>query len=155
MHIQKLLIMKWAYKHYDEAPFERIELVNDDHFVINGFCISGPGQLHIHDNFCKSCGGFINFCYVDDVNKRLYEKGICYVCDFWDNISNREGNIVIEGKVYVIGDGSYIRGFGGRTFKIRLLTGQMITTNDLWFNGEIPKLFRDKIPDNASLIIDK
>ena len=47
---------------------------------------------------------------------------------------------------------SPFRGYGGRGIKIKLQTGEIIVTNNLWHNGKVPKEFRDRLPDNAEFI---
>ena len=47
---------------------------------------------------------------------------------------------------------SPFRGYGGKGIKIKLHTGEIIVTNNLWHNGEVPKEFRDRLPDNAEFI---
>ena len=64
---------------------------------------------------------------------------------------------VIEGACYYKADreqtGGAYRGFGGRSFTIRVLaTGGIVKTSDLWFNGKIPPRFRDRMPDTAEFV---
>lgn len=60
-----------------------------------------------------------------------------------------------NGMHYVVGTGSagsLSAGFGGHEFRFRMLkSGQVVTTRDLWFQGEIPVEFRDELPDNAEI----
>jgi hypothetical protein len=46
------------------------------------------------------------------------------------------------------------RGFAGRRFQIRFHDGREVATNDLWFGGPIPPVFRDRLPDNAVFVPD-
>src|SRR3954467_4010293 len=43
-------------------------------------------------------------------------------------------------------------GFGGRDWEIRFLDGEVIETNNLWHQGEIPLALRSVLPDNAEFI---
>lgn len=45
-------------------------------------------------------------------------------------------------------------GFGGRDWTIRFIDGEVIETNDLWHQGEIPLALRRELPDNAEFIGD-
>lgn len=62
---------------------------------------------------------------------------------------------VIAGGFYRVGpdrgDRS-TRGFAGRQFFIARHDGTLIETRNLWFGGEIPRAFRELIPDNAEFI---
>ena len=40
-------------------------------------------------------------------------------------------------------------GFGGGCFWIRFKDGKTLTTNNLWYNGEVPSEFRSELPDTA------
>lgn len=52
-----------------------------------------------------------------------------------------------------ISDSKYYRGCGGQRFKIKFIeTGEIVETNDLRCNGEVPEEFRDQLPDNAEFI---
>jgi len=86
-------------------------------------------------------------------------KELCFNCSFWTEVIEeyKKGNkVVIDGHAYVIGNeearGGF-RGFGGRSFIIEFYDSrQTIVSTNLWHNGEIPKRFRDKLPDNARFI---
>jgi hypothetical protein len=45
--------------------------------------------------------------------------------------------------------GTGVRGSGGELFEIRFKDGTVISTTDLWNNGQIPARFKDKFPMNA------
>ena len=44
------------------------------------------------------------------------------------------------------------RGSNGRHYKIKMLDGTIVETNDLWHQGTIPEEFREYLPDNAEFI---
>lgn len=92
-----------------------------------------------------------------------------YNKEFWDNLLNKE----VKNRVIVKGQHFTHRGFkdlskcthlkrraeesflghGGRLFKIKMLSdGQIVETNDLWYQGEIPQEYRDRFPDNAEFV---
>jgi hypothetical protein len=41
-------------------------------------------------------------------------------------------------------------GHGGREFRIRLASGEVVNTNNLWHGGQIPERFWNRMPDNAT-----
>lgn len=80
----------------------------------------------------------------------------CFNIHFWQEIiANKKRHIVVNGKCYFDGgnvehpDQYMFLGFGGRRFWIRYKDGHTVTTNNLWFNGEVPDEFKDQLPDNA------
>ena len=80
----------------------------------------------------------------------------CFTKKFWNNIiAEKDEHIVVDGTCYAIAttptNGSY--GFGGRRFKIKMLdTGDVIETNNLWYQGEVPEEYRDLLPNTAQFI---
>lgn len=109
---------------------------------------------------CVECGGLSNSDGWAGGDARR-EKSLCSHCDFWLDWVKRfgPGDVVIDGRKYhydprcpIKGGESSFRGFGGRTFKIRLHGGAEVTTNNLWTQGEIPAHFLDRFPNNAEFI---
>ena len=46
-----------------------------------------------------------------------------------------------------------MRGFGGRRHLFRRLSdGDILETDDLWYQGPIPPMFRDRLPDTHERI---
>lgn len=76
--------------------------------------------------------------------------------DFWEEKianKNNQNQVVYNHNVYYIGDGKGLsKGFDGDTFEITFNDGRIVITDDLWYNGELPKEFWDKLPDNAKSI---
>lgn len=120
---------------------------------------------------CKCCGTIENVdpCHFNecDVRTIMEETGFCYSCSFWEiharswESGNREGIYFINGTRYHdcgIVDKSKMRwplGHGGRDFKIRLLgSDEIIKTNNLWCQGDVPELFKKRLPDNAEFVKD-
>jgi len=79
---------------------------------------------------------------------------------YWDDQARDRSNaLVINGQHYRIGRDNgrttqtAFRGFGGRKFDIEYLAGgQRITVDDLWYQGPIPPVHRDRFPDNARFV---
>lgn len=75
----------------------------------------------------------------------------CFSVNFWNECLD-ESAIIINGECYHDG-GKKPKGYngfmghGGRLFKIKMNSGEIIETNNLWHNGEIPK--DRNIKDNA------
>ena len=80
----------------------------------------------------------------------------CFTINFWRKNLD-ESAIIIKGCCYHIGPepddlkGAHYLGFAGREFKIRKFSSnEIITTHNLWHQGEVPKEFH--IEDNAEFI---
>lgn len=102
---------------------------------------------------CKICGkefnrsdsgyGHMSICSTE-----------CLIVDFW-NSNLDEKAIIINGVCYHDG-GNKPRGYsgflghGGRVFRIRMNDGREFSTNNLWYNGEVPK--ERNIKDNAVFV---
>lgn len=81
----------------------------------------------------------------------------CFAKKFWNNIvAEKDKHIIVDGTCYAIApapiNGFY--GFGGRKFKIKMFgTGEVIETNNLWCQGEIPEEYRHLLPNTAQFIV--
>lgn len=66
--------------------------------------------------------------------------------------------VVVDNIHYVVGSEAQpvgaSRGHGGRKFRIRFFDGRLVTTTNLWHQGPIPPVFRDRLPNNAEFIDD-
>lgn len=93
--------------------------------------------------------------------KTMVEKHICFQCAFWlDKIENPAPNReVIKGEHYTFNPyqdhQAIFQGHGGRVFYGVRNDGTLIISNNVWFQGEIPKRFREQLPDTAQLISKK
>ena len=100
---------------------------------------------------CVICG--------KEIEKSQYSSKVlcsseCFHIDFWNDCLDDEA-IIIDGECYHDGGkkpSSYIGflGFAGRVFHIEMNDGKTITTNNLWYNGVVPK--ERNIQDNARFI---
>lgn len=112
----------------------------------------------ILDEPCKCCGSPFGTTYHEPIDSKLRELNICFSCNFWYDKMKMKNRIIINGTMY--GDGGNgktdaigFKGHGGREFKIEFLEdGRILETNNLWCNGDIPQIFRDKFPDNAKFL---
>jgi len=118
--------------------------------------IAGQG---IPEKPCVECGQVFGTHYYEPVKQRLLENNICHTCDFWRSkleIRNNPSSVRIKGTHYIIApdnpNRNAFRGFGGAEFNIRFNDGRLVTTHNLWCQGDIPKRFRERLPDNATFV---
>lgn len=108
---------------------------------------------------CKYCGKVYNLNEYKDSS----DDYVCEECSYWEErIANKHKFILIDGKCYYCDlENPYIEkqspyldyGFGGRMFNIRwLTTDQILKTNNLWYNGVVPKWCKQYLPDNAEFV---
>ena len=79
----------------------------------------------------------------------------CFIKYYWSRTLDNDA-LIIDGVCYH--DGGFVQdeskvaflGFGGMVFYIKKNTGEIIKTNNLWRNGDIPNYI--KIKDNAKFI---
>ena len=100
---------------------------------------------------CVICG--------KEIEKSQYSNKVlcsteCFHIDFWNDCLDDEA-IIIDGECYHDGGKkpSSYRGFLGFdvcVFHIEMNNGKTITTNNLWYNGVVPK--ERNIQDNARFI---
>lgn len=100
---------------------------------------------------CIVCGKEIEkSCYMDVI---LCSSFDCFLTNFWDNCLD-DSALIIDGECYHDGGKSSRKnrdlGFGGRICKIKKKNGEIIETNNLWYNGKVPK--ERNIEDNAEFI---
>lgn len=102
---------------------------------------------------CKECGKKIED-HFSSLN--LFEKMLCVSCDFWTRYTKRAkhpSSVRIDGAHYWIEkEGTIDKGFGGRKFIIEFndrFRDRTVVTTNLWHQGDIPKRFGDRLPDNA------
>lgn len=82
----------------------------------------------------------------------------CHTCKFWlEHIARSDGKaFVADGHHYRIGIQGpsahpSCRGFGGSKALVTYLAdGRIVETVDLWYQGEIPKRFLDRLPNTAT-----
>lgn len=78
----------------------------------------------------------------------------CFSVDFWNDTLD-DTAIIIDGECYHDGgmkpkNYSGFLGFSGALFKIKMNDGRVFETNNLWYNGVVPK--ERGIEDNAIFI---
>lgn len=111
---------------------------------------------------CQICNTEIDFKYYNAESLRRLQ--LCFFCDFWwekiywranGDLTNDGHRVVrVNYNHYVVHpDGSTtFQGFGGRKYVIRFHNGDEVTSHNLWHQGEIPKRFREHLPNNAIFV---
>ena len=100
---------------------------------------------------CVICG--------KEIEKSMYSHKVicsseCFSVDFWNETLD-DTAIIVDGVCYHDGGMKHneytgFLGHAGRYFKIEMTDGRIIETNNLWYNGEVPK--ERNIDDNARFI---
>ena len=100
---------------------------------------------------CPSCCEWVESARYPDT---------CFECSFWEGQIGAGNNVVIAGVHYRVdfaqplktGDPNHL-GMSGRKYHIQMTDGRSVVTNDLWYQGQIPERFRDRLPDNAVMVL--
>jgi hypothetical protein len=108
---------------------------------------------------CIECGSVVQSNYLEPSGSEIKKYNICFSCNHWRQKVERYSNkdqVVIDGDCYYIKPNKDpdcgFSGFGGQLFHIKKDNGEIIHTNNMWHNGEIPSHFRDRLKDNAKFI---
>lgn len=117
-----------------------------------------PVELQV---ICGECGDYDSA----DGNGVSADPPLCFGCNFWTRHmltpdSTRLRKVRVGGRHYCFDPSNPIktsgpsvgRGFGGRRFKIEFADGEVVETNNLWHQGSIPELFKERMPDNARFV---
>jgi hypothetical protein len=113
------------------------------------------------DVTCVECGEEDDANYVDSTRALMLRDQRCFTCYFWlGHIeSDRSNAVVASGTHYRIQPDSktgFAVGFGGAEFRFRPIAGgDDIVSHNVWYQGEIPERFRDRLPDTHTLIRDR
>lgn len=118
----------------------------------NGNVIRNPTE-------CKCCGEM----YDADIHYTCSMKeGECFTCWHWRSLLEDDTKeplrvAIVAGHHYIIGDEPVkgypqMLGFGGSKFIIRFHDGRIVTTHNLWHQGEITPYWRAKFPNNAEFV---
>jgi len=71
-------------------------------------------------------------------------------------IKNPQKYIICNNVMYQFGDdNTHTKGFDGDTFIITYINGNVITTSNLWMQGNIPIEFRDSFENNVVSVARK
>lgn len=107
------------------------------------------------DKPCVECGGVVSTHYHG--SELLIQRNMCFGCLLWtDRIEDaKEDRVMIVDHCFysIASEDKFIsvRGFGGAKF-VFIKNGQTYESTNVWFGGDIPKHFWDKIPDNAIIV---
>lgn len=90
----------------------------------------------------------------------LVAERLCFRCHFWlEKVLKRDDPSVarIAGQHWTVCSEDVHpsdRGMCGRRFTIVWDDGRRVVTSNLWHQGDIPTLFRERLPDNARFELD-
>lgn len=111
-------------------------------------------KIEVKTGKCKVCKDFFKDNTVH--SNRLKSVGICYSCDFWIekwNMRNDDNVVRIDNQHYIISSNQdRSKGMSGSGFVIKFDDGRILTTYNLWHQGQIPERFRSILPNNAKFI---
>lgn len=114
---------------------------------------SGINSLHTMDveQFMK--------CNIRDI---MEETGWCYECAFFEELLRKHKDnprwLIIDGSSWIAGNPApetevtkpiNFLGCGGLFKKAKKFTGEIISSNNWWHQGEVSEAFKDVMPDNA------
>lgn len=139
-----------------------VKEINEGPLSIRGIGYETKEQLYkaegVLEKPCCVCKGIVETTYYHKA--QLIKKNMCFSCDCWGEkykafLKDNDTDIaVIDGTFYKICPNQPDKktsGFGGREFNIHF-AGKTVTTTNLWCGGDIPDIYRDKIPDNAKFV---
>jgi hypothetical protein len=110
---------------------------------------------------CRYCGSPVD---LENYNQKLplpqvmKKEQLCFACAFWKNLIDNPVPYrqIINGTHWTFNPWSdkpmMFAGHGGRAFYIMLNDGNVLRSNNAWFQGEIPEHFRSQLPDTAKFI---
>lgn len=116
-------------------------------------------QCKVQDYKCPECKGIVSFSNDEEDAEYQKENKVCKSClHTLKRIDCSDSNLVIIDcvgyyiKPYNNSAPSHCLGFGGREFTIKKANGEIVTTNNLWHNGDIPKRFQKRLSNNAEFL---
>lgn len=144
--------------------FERIE--QGSYETIQHFSSRSPGYEseealtkgeELLDENCLVCGGKISTHYVN--KEELIKHRMCFRCNCFREIEERakwdKDRMIVDGSSYqVVRHKTAFQGFGGRQFKFRRFDNpeEIVVSNNVWHQGDIPEIWKAKIPNNAEFV---
>ena len=143
---------------------ENVKMISDGGKCHSKSCAYETREELIEDNKvleepCRECGSVVQSDYLEPSGSQILEHNICFSCNHWRvkvDIYHSSNQVVIDGDCYYIKQNKDpdvgFSGFGGQLFHIKKSNGEIVHTNNLWHNGEIPSHFRDRLMDNAEFI---
>ena len=107
---------------------------------------------------CRECGDVLNDEWMEPEKTEVRAKQTCFECLFWLKYVASKAtptHVVVKGHHYVIAPDNpraAFQGHGGAEFVIRFNDGREVVTHNLWAQGSVPELFRDRLPNNAVFV---
>lgn len=108
-----------------------------------------------HDDRCEECGRWIEYGFFVGFERSNAPLPYCWDCQFWVKrlvhdprrvfVDQSHGYCTIGGAAAP----SKHNGFAGAWWTITFDDGRVVETCDLWFGGEVPERFRDRLIPTA------
>ncbi len=107
---------------------------------------------------CSKCGGLVRLAFRN--RAILEEHKMCFDCNCFREVCNiakvDKNRMIIDGASWHVrpdAPGEYFQGMGGAEFRIkRFDSEEIITTRNLWHQGDIPEIWKEEIKNNAEFI---
>lgn len=94
---------------------------------------------------CVCCGAEIEYeKYSGEVRSRMLMEHVCFLCGFWKEKIEDGRFLNVGGSSFFVGPESKsgpMRGHGGALFTILYPSGKVISSRNVWCQGEIPERF--------------
>lgn len=115
-----------------------------------------------HEDRCQECDKFIEYGRFIGMERERAPLAHCWDCKFWlpRIAALHDGKHFVaegsDGKPYWYSLGSKKtpsshNGFAGRWHTVTFTDGRVVETCDLWFGGDVPERFQDRLPVTAEL----
>jgi hypothetical protein len=112
---------------------------------------------------CRECGQSGDAYGFDPAMREdLIRWQLCFLCGLWaekhawaqngDLTPRGEPVVRINGNHYIFsgeGETGNFRGHGGREMTALMHDGRVLTSRNVWHQGDIPERWRERLPDNA------
>lgn len=101
-------------------------------------------------NCCKCSEHVTELHWYEPIPTNMKKHVMCFSCNYWRELVGNKESIIVEGVHYMDGGptSSKFKGFGGSKFTY-VKGGVKTVTDNMWYQGEIPKHWRSEFPDNA------
>lgn len=110
--------------------------------------------------WCRLCGAPEVAQYRPETAQRMRAEGLCFTCDLWEQrVQGDTSKWILVGHTLYTDCGrsnepSYLLGHAGREFRIRnLATDEILSTNNLWCGGTLPKRYHERFPDTHCFVL--
>ena len=111
---------------------------------------------------CSVCEKTEESIWNEETNEELATHNMCFNCNFWrEKVSwltnpdylNRQ--TIVNGCHFMVNESvlnGFMQGSGGTPYYIHYNDGRKVVSRNVWQQGDIPKLWKDKLKDNAVFV---